>query len=57
MDFILSVAGGKHYFKVPAKTGLIFKATMTLVTVANHTDVQHRYVTVELTKKGSLTDV
>ena len=56
MYFILKLKGGEHYFKVPAKTGLILKAKLKLNIVANNTKVQHRYVTVELAQKSNLCD-
>ena len=52
MDFILKLAKGDHYFKVPARSGLLITKNMRLITVENNTRKQHRYVTVELAKKG-----
>ena len=57
MDFILVIKGEEHFFKVAAKTALVFKTEMQLFKTANETEVQHRYVMVELAKKGSLTKV
>ena len=57
MDFILKLEGEEHYFKVPAKTGLILRAKLKLNIVPNNTKVQHRYVTVELARKDNLCEV
>ena len=57
MDIILKLEEGDHYFKVPARQGLIFTATLNLRIVANKTDMQHRFVMVELARKSQLDDV
>ena len=57
MDFILVIKGEEHFFKVAAKTALVFKTGMQLFKTGNETEVQHRYVMVELARKGSLTEV
>ena len=46
MDVILKLAEGDHFFKVPARRGLIFKSNLRLRIVANKTDMQHRFVMV-----------
>ena len=51
MDFILKLKGGDHYFKVPARSGLILIPKLKLTIVENNTKVQHRYVTVEFARK------
>ena len=51
MDFILKLVEGDHYFKVPARSGLMITNNMRLIIMENNTRMQHRYVTVELVKK------
>ena len=57
MDVILKLEEGDHYFIVPARRGLIFKANLNLCIVANKTDMQHRFVMVELARKSQLDEV
>ena len=57
MDVIMNLEAGEHYVKIAARTGLILKATIKLIIVENNTEVQHRYVMVELARKGQLNDV
>ena len=46
MDFILKLDEGDHYFKVPARSGLVLTNRLKLIIVENNTKVQHRYATV-----------
>ena len=57
MDVILRLEGGDHYFRVQARKGLILKATLNLTIVANKIEIQHRFVMVELARKGQLNNV
>ena len=57
MDVILELTEGDHYFIIPARQGLIFKANLHLRIVENPTDAQHRFVIVELARRSQLEDV
>ena len=57
MDVIVKLKAGEHDFKIAARTGLVFKATTKLIIVENNTEVQHRWVMVELAQKGQLNEV
>ena len=57
LDVILVLNGEEHFVKVKSKTALVFKTDIQLFKPKNETKNNHRYVIVELAKKGSLQDV
>ena len=57
MDVILVLNGEEHFVKVASKIALVFKTDIQLFKPKNETKNNHRYVIVELAKKGSLQDV
>ena len=57
LDVILLLDGEEHFVKVASKTALVFKAEIQLYKSKNETKNNHRYVIVELAKKGSVQEV
>ena len=57
LDVILVLNGEEHFVKVKSKTALVFKTEIQLFKSKNETKNNHRYVIVELARKGSLAEV
>ena len=57
LDVKLKLEGGNHYFRVPAKRGLIFESTRELTIVENKTQIRHRFTVVEFARKSNIHDV
>ena len=57
LDVMLKLERGNHYFRVPAKRGLIFESTLELTIVENKTQICHRFTLVEFARKNNIHDV